>query len=338
MAYRFKLAEPISKGVRRVAREQFQRIAHEFEAAEVNPPGVHESRKAIKRLRALLRFVRPAIAEKTYKARNSGVRDIAQRLSGARDRTILFETIAKLETHFGDDGKTRLAPLRRHLGAAEVSRPAVLDPKTADIVRDLVAKQARLFDELNVKRRGFALLTGGLEQSYRHGRRALGKAYKSPTDESVHDLRKAVQWHWRQMMLISRAWPEYYEIRIAAARELSQLLGDDHDLAVLKDYVKANRKSLEGAARPVIRLARARQEELRAAAQFRAHRIFAEPAPQFIARMRSYWVAARHISLHEESVESELPAQDAVPLPSGQSSAPRLAIKANDDRPSQRRA
>ena len=48
-------------------------------------------------------------------------------------------------------------------------------------------------------------------------------------------MRKAVQWHWRQMSLLGRAWPDEFAVRVTAARELSQMLGDDHDLAMLID-------------------------------------------------------------------------------------------------------
>ena len=58
---------------------------------------VHETRKALKRLRALLRLIRPAIGDDAFRHENAQLRDIGLSLSGARDRHVLLETVNKLE-------------------------------------------------------------------------------------------------------------------------------------------------------------------------------------------------------------------------------------------------
>ena len=74
---------------------------------------MHETRKALKRLRALLRLVRPAMGEAAFKQENAQLRDIGLSLSGARDRHVLLETVNKLEgaAGFGPQG-SRFGSLR----------------------------------------------------------------------------------------------------------------------------------------------------------------------------------------------------------------------------------
>ncbi|MBK9079325.1 MAG: CHAD domain-containing protein [Hyphomicrobium sp.] len=60
----------------------------------------------------------------------------------------------------------------------------------------------------------------GIAATYRDGRRALKRAYDTPTDETIHELRKMVQAHWRHMALLSRAWPDEMSLRLEAAREV----------------------------------------------------------------------------------------------------------------------
>ncbi len=60
------------------------------------------------------------------------------------------------------------------------------------------------------------------------------------TDEDFHALRKSVQQHWRHMQLLSRAWPEALSARADEAKALSQLLGEDHDLYVLRSFAEAH--------------------------------------------------------------------------------------------------
>ena len=87
------------------------------------------------------------------------------------------------------------------------------------------------FARLRLAGSGFDVVGAGLETSYRKARRAFRDAYDEPTDEAFHEWRKGAQPHWRQMTLLSRAWPEYLGARASEARSLSQILGDDHDLA-----------------------------------------------------------------------------------------------------------
>ena len=61
MAYRFKLTEPFGKGVRRILLEQTELAGRKLGETRDHERAVHETRKHIKRIRALLRLVRPAM-------------------------------------------------------------------------------------------------------------------------------------------------------------------------------------------------------------------------------------------------------------------------------------
>jgi CHAD domain-containing protein len=336
MAYRFKLDETVDKGVRRVAKDQIARAEVDIgrtgaEAAA----GVHECRKSIKRLRALLRLVRPQIGEKAFKSHNGRLRNINQALAGSRDHSILEETVAKLEARFGSEGVTAMAPVRQRLAEVKNVLPEPLQGTTVQSARTMLAKESRRLDTLKFKGSGFEILAAGLEESYEAGRRALAKAYKNPTSEAFHDLRKGVQWHWRQMTLLSRTWPEYFDVRVAAARELSQILGDDHDLAVLMVFAKSVGATADSAEYVRIeKLAHARQTELRAKVRPRAIRLFAEPPEDFVRRIAKYWETGRHLKSQTKGSD-DAPDEAATPAPAWPTGAPRLTVKVVNDAPSQ---
>ena len=336
MAYRFKLDEPVGKGFKRIARDQIEQALAALGPAEIAPAGVHESRKALKRLRALIRLAAPAIGAKAARQHNVWLRDAGRLLSQQRDEAVTRETLTKLEAVGGPEVVTALVPLRTVLDAAPPAGSAVLDTATAEHARASLAKEAKRLQKTKFKGRGFAALEKGLEVSYRAGRNALAKAYNEPTDEAFHELRKTVQWHWRQMSLLSRAWPEVFLIRIAAARELSQILGDDHDLAML-EHAAARYGTIEAAALDKIRHHfHERQAGLREAARARAERLFAEPPRLFVRRMAAYWEAGGRIKPWPElqAAPEKAAATGAVAV----ASAPRLAAKTTGDAPSQRRA
>jgi lysozyme family protein len=130
---------------------------------------------------------------------------------------------------------------------------------------------------------------------------------------------------------------------VAAARELSQLLGDDHDIAVLKTVV-AELDVLQRAA--ILTLCETRQAEHRADTYFRAHRLFAERPRAFGQRITELWAAGRRIQpiaaaaageSHSVTVLKDATAPaDAALTDIG--SLPRLAAKTLAPSPSQRRA
>src|SRR5262249_34360662 len=98
MAYRCKIEEPLAKGIRRIAREQVQRAAQRLAQADDGPAAIHDVRKHLKRVRALLRLVRPVLGDTAFRRENARFREIGLLLAGARDLDVLKETVAALES------------------------------------------------------------------------------------------------------------------------------------------------------------------------------------------------------------------------------------------------
>jgi CHAD domain-containing protein len=289
MPYRFKLDEKIKKGFRRIAREQVALAVDELSVANIPAAAIHSSRKAIKRLRALLRAAGPALGTAAQRRHDKALRDIARRLSHRRDADVLEETVTKLETVYGKDAIDCLRALRVSLenGLGDASRP--LDAESLNAIRIALSDEGKRLSKARLNSRGITAMLDGITATYGDGRRALKRTYNSPSDENVHELRKMVQAHWRHMALLSRAWPEALTIRLEAARELSQVLGDDHDLALLKQAALSHQ--VEGVD-AIIELCERRQAELRDAARPRAARLFAEQPQHFAHRMTVYWQTA----------------------------------------------
>jgi hypothetical protein len=99
------------------------------------------------------------------------------------------------------------------------------------------------------------------------------------------------------MRLLSRAWPDYFAARIKAARELSDILGEDHDYGMLEAYLGGEGKQLlpRREASRLALLCRARQKELRAAARPRGLRLLAEGPRGLTRRIECFWRAAPKI-------------------------------------------
>ena len=187
----------------------------------------------------------------------------------------------------------------RHFDAKATDYIGPLDPNEAVRARLLLLREAKRFAASNLNGRGFAALSDGLHASYRRGRRALRKARQEPSNEAFHEVRKAVQAHWRQMSLLCRAWPEAIGVRVAAARELSQILGDDHDLAMLHAAATQAPDLSTAQVEAIGEICAGRQNDLRRKALARADRLYSEKPDAFVQRMAAYWRAARAVAASE---------------------------------------
>jgi CHAD domain-containing protein len=350
MPYRFKINEPVEKGFRRIAREQFDASSAELAGPNVGAKNVHECRKSLKRLRALVRIAAGAIGHGKAQRRNKSLGGIAKLLSDRRDQTVMLDTIAKLSLENADTASA-LAPLGAGIAQQDAHQPETLAQDIATRARALLAREALKLERAEFSKRGFAALADGLEASYRHGRKAGKYAYEEPTDENFHELRKAVQWHWRQMSLLSKAWPDEFAVRVNAARELSQQLGDDHDLAMLVDAALRSATMSDEQKDAAIQVCRRRQQSLRMSAEYRVKRLFAEKPRAFVGRVAAYWrcsrsldsrlevpLAPRQVGVADQLktglADLDVPATDKRQTPV----KPRLAVKSEAQATSQRRA
>ena len=133
-------------------------------------------------------------------------------------------------------------------------------------------------------------LSRGYARLYRRGQRAYRETVEAPGDVAFHEWRKRVKDHWYHTRLLAPAWAAPLEARHAELKTLSDLLGDEHDLSVLRDTLLADGGELLGGGAAQALLARIgrRQGELRALAQALGARIYAEPADGLRQRVLGY--------------------------------------------------
>jgi len=296
MAYRFRLDEPIQKEFRRIGAEQIERARRQLAANADPATEVHNSRKCIKRVRALLRLGREGLGEAVFRAENARFRAIAAILAPARDNHVLVEAVTKLEADVDCDAtRSGLGSLKALL-VKEPTTEQSGHARAGMIEEALTALDLaqRRFRRLNLAPDEVSILTAGLTRSYRRGIKSLDAAYADQGDEAFHQWRKSVQAHWRHMQLLQRTWPALIEARVAAARELSQILGEDHDLALVRQRLESlapGTLDLEATDRIGSMIAK-RQQTLRAAAEPRGRMIYAEHPKAHGQWAAAVWEAA----------------------------------------------
>jgi CHAD domain-containing protein len=302
-AYRIKRGEEPAKAVARIAggrlddalERLFDGVDGDFATA------VHETRKDLKKTRAVLRLVRDRIGEETYRRENTRLRDAGRSLAGSRNAEAKVETIASLTERFGGELPEGFAGLRTRL---EEERGALLSAESGDepqarrlaaqAAGEIAAGRAAIAD-WSYAESGWKLLAPGLKRSYKRGRDRFHDVLREPSPENVHEWRKRVKDLWYHLRLLRDSSPEVLRKRSDQAHELSDLLGGHHDLTVLAQDLE-DRPDLAGGGREaaaIVALIEKRQDELLEAAVPLGERLYADRPKAFVDRLGAYWRAWR---------------------------------------------
>lgn len=295
MAYRFRLSETFEHGVRRVGVQQIDRAISDLSALENADEAVHGTRKALKRVRALLRLARPGLDGDVYEAENRAFRDVGRLLAGSRDKRVVQQTIETLEALADGKAKLALGKMREQMGAKNGGAGGAIDLGAVRTALAALKKARKRFDALPFREKGYGSAFDGLRRSYGQVVTTLEQARESGETEDIHEWRKRVQHHWRHMMLLSEAWPQEFAERIDMARALANALGEDHDIALVLHALGPDGllKPTAAQRREIEAFAKARQEHLRHEALKTGRAMFAETPRQFRARAEGYWRSAR---------------------------------------------
>jgi CHAD domain-containing protein len=296
MGFSFSLDQPVplSEAVRRVASAEIDAAY----AALASPPerhkGVHDARKCLKRIRSLLVLIRPGLPEPVFLSLTNRLKTLARGLAPARDAAALLDAVEKFARAEGEQDASPIPALRAWLHKRRQAAKRSLDGRTAsDAMRGLFGLRPAMAN-LAVYPDAFVPVALGLRDSYRSGRKAFARAIDNGSDKDFHEWRKTLQHHWRHMQLLTPCWPSELAARAEAARDLSQILGDDHDIVLLRQLVSAPTMvfaSPEGTA-AFLKRCRARHRALRREAETRGARLFAERSRPFAERVEAYWATA----------------------------------------------
>jgi CHAD domain-containing protein len=300
MAYRFTHEDDsIQSAMRRIAREQIEKAIAEIDEGDLpKAETIHQVRQRCKKLRGLIRLARPSFGG--YAEENQRIRDAARLLSGARDDDVLIETFDALMAEGKDvDGREDLAGVRRRLvnrrdeSLARSTPDSAPDDTRLDRFREEMSEALKRVDGWQLSGKGFGALEGGLEKTYRRGRKAFRAARKEPSAENVHEWRKLVKYHGHHTKLLSPIWPQVMKARKDEVSRLGDLLGGHHDLTVFADVlaqdftIAGNPELLE----TLVRMARERQGELEAEAAGLGTRLFADRPEALVRAWRYRWKA-----------------------------------------------
>ena len=283
--------ETLPDGLRRIVREQLD-VA--VDALRPEPDdfdaGVHEARKSLKRIRAVLRLIRAEIGSRAFKTENRCFREAGRFLAPARDGFVLRSTLAEL---------ARSAPGARtaeHLTA--LAGMKTLGPSAASLwsggeiqeVRAVLAgARARVVD-WTLGRDSFDAIRDGLLRTHRQGTKRMHRAFESQTEAAHHSWRRRAKEMWYQVQILSSIAPARLEPLLIDLDALGDALGTEHDLALARHVVTGDAgEIIAQPARDALVLIDRGVAERRNRARALGLKVFTEESGEFVARIEDCW-------------------------------------------------
>jgi len=255
MAFELKANESVGAGITRNVKNQIEKAieylgAKGEPAAKRSPRGgasekdaIAEVRKCFKRIRSALRLAREELGEDLYHEENWSFRDAARPLTQVRDARVLVETAERLRQELVHAiGAGPFAKIRAGLIAnrEEVKRRVLDQDKALARVADAATCALVRLSGWGLQRDGWSAVEPGLRRVYRQGRRALAVAAESPSVATLHEWRKQAKYLWHELQLLQASWTDREKELVGRTHQLATLLGEDHDLAVLRETLAAD--------------------------------------------------------------------------------------------------
>jgi CHAD domain-containing protein len=238
MGYHIEKGESLATAFGRIAAEEIDlaiaqsRRLHRGEA-------VHNARKALKRLRALLRSLRVAFPKKLFRAENRHIAATCRRISPLRDVHVQLRTLGKLKAAASPAGDH----IRRQLLRQQSSFIRRI-PALRKTVRALLDVSRQSLASWPLRKATAEDLASGLKRIYKQGREAFKTARKSPTPGHLHAWRKKTKSLGYGLELIKNLGSGELSKMIRCSDILTVALGDDQDLfMVLRALDKEHRSN-----------------------------------------------------------------------------------------------
>jgi CHAD domain-containing protein len=331
MPFQVEAGETLSDAILRTRNERLDKAIAALQGRpQPSDEAIHEARKELKRLRSLLQLARGSIDQFVRARENQALRNAGRALAKARDAAALMNT---LETVFGkltteDPKSRRISPEGRQL-LQQLSNDfrqhteQGLDPMeikaTIQLLRDI--KRHAWLSNGPLAEDWSAVAGTGLRRTYRQGRELFAVfesiGLQNASDELWHETRKRAKALGYQLRFLRRAWPGALNAIAQQLEELSECLGNDHDLALIRlrlvqtPLPETDFENFALARQSLLRSIDRRRRRLQAEALRRSSLVYLEPPRRFVKRVSCYWNSWQNQRPHPKPPAAAQPANSA---------------------------
>jgi CHAD domain-containing protein len=294
MAFSLEHRAALGDDIVRVMTEQLDHAVEALDELDDPTDAIHECRTRCKKIRGVVRLVRPALDDDVYHRVNDLARDAARSLAASRDATAMSQAFERLTERLGEDAPAPdlTEPVAAELRARRSAAEDEGDDLRADVEEalGLLARLADAIDDVEPHAEGWSAIGPGLAETYGRGRTAMRDAIDGPTGPRFHEWRKRAKYTRYHLDLLTPAAPLVLDQLESAFHDLSDALGDAHDLVVLGTWLRSDEAAaLDDDLTTVRVVVDGARVELERRAVALGRRLYAESPKRFGHRIGTYW-------------------------------------------------
>ena len=289
MSFELHQRKHIEDELAKIVRRQLRNTTHALTTAADSKFGsaVHESRKSVKKVRAVAALMEQAGAKLPRKDLKR-LKSAASALSRIRDSAAIIETFDRVRHRYPKQlPEHTYGILRRGLVGARhrLEARAERDGVIGETVKRL-AKTRKSAKEWTSTSLDLSDVIAVIAASYRRSRKAMKRARAMRLSATMHGWRKELKILWYQLRLAKPLTAGVAPF-IAGLKRLETELGDDHNLVVLEATLRGCRdlRSMRAAVRHIDRLAARMRRPLRRRAFALGRRLHARKPKAF-----AHWI------------------------------------------------
>jgi CHAD domain-containing protein len=298
MTSKFDFQEAFRRAIPRLARERVDRVLKSLgEKPQPGAESIHEARKTLKSLRALLHLARGSIDAEVRRRENIFFRDAGRLLSPLRDPQALLEALDYFSEGRNHSGFS--TPKQESIRAFIAKVQREIEKRLVD---GLPQREVRkLMRELRVvkSRAGLwfeAVPPGTANEWEFFVGIGLRRTYRKAKNLVWQFEAKALGY---QLRLLKPIWPKMMNASVDEIDQLTDRLGDANDLAILRakilnePYDPSETQEFAEIRRIFLQMLDRRKEKLQSEAFTLAKLVYAEKPGQFERRLAAYWRVGR---------------------------------------------
>lgn len=313
MSYQLRRDEHPGESLRRICRKQIDlALAVAKGEKDVKDTPVHETRKHLKKARAVLRLVRKEIGRGLFKKQDHALRDVGRMISEIRDAEVRLQTVRELQSATRRQGRRSFEKLEEILMLELENFVAAF----AEWQGQAIPILDRVRDEINcwpIDQLGLKQFRRAVQSTYKRGRNALAEAKRTRSTDCFHMFRRQAKQLGYQLRILRPANTVVLKSLSDDLAALGDLLGRAHDLSFLADRLREEpeRAGWQREGRQLLAVIEASQSDLQRGAADLAERFYAERPRDFGARVAAWlneWSGAESSSVADVLVHPSVAA------------------------------
>lgn len=231
--------ENIVDGWKRLVRNECLFILETTRSRKQPDERIHDIRKALKKIRGLLRVVWEDFQE--YGQENIFFRDVGRSMSKIRDYQAVQDTLIRLystKDQPASKRSCRTVAKKLNRSRSAIEKQILKREKIFDVIHQQIQDKLTEMETWTLGQTSLESFVSGIKKVYKKGYHLRKVAEATGKAEDYHEWRKQAKYLRYQLEFLNPLWPNLMTFWEGEMHQLTDYIGEEHDLVVLQQLIE----------------------------------------------------------------------------------------------------